>query len=148
MRLIVVGCVALLVGISIGLYGASAASGIKYDFYLTGKDVPKMQDPFLNGYAAGTYDTMEFVAWLANDDPTSKDDFTAEKVAGWYQCLQKIPGSAEAVAWAKDFWAKNPNWVAANTVVVNACQYKPGQASANTLTRGPSKSRGSGTNHR
>jgi hypothetical protein len=149
MRLLVVGCVALLIGIGIGLYGASAASSIKYDYFLTGKDAPKFSDGFLNGYAAGTYDTMETIVWMANDDPQSKDDFTAANLTGLYQCLQKIPGTAEAVAWAKELWAKNQSLVGANAVVNNACQYKPAQARSNAMTGGTGKRPSSNTaNHR
>jgi hypothetical protein len=149
MRLFVVGCVALLIGVFIGVYGARAASNIKYDYYVAGKDVPKMADPFLNGYAAGTYDTIETVVWMANDDPQSKDDFTAANFTGFYQCLQKIPSAGEAVAFVKEYWAKSPNMIAANTLLINACQYKPGQSKANTMTGGAGKgpSRG-GVNHR
>jgi hypothetical protein len=126
----------VLVGIGIGLYEARAASTIKFDYYLTGKDVPKMADAFLNGYTAGAYDTLETVVWMATDDSQSKDDFTAANLAGYYQCLQKIPNPGETVAFVKDYWAKNPNVIAANTLMVNACQYKPGQGKANTLTGG------------
>ena len=148
MRSIAVACVALLVGIGIGFYEARAASTVKYDYYLTGKDVPKMADPFLNGYAAGAYDTLETVVWMATDDPQSKDDFTATNFAGFYQCLQKIPSAAETVAFAKDYWAKNPTWIAANTLMINACQYKPGQSKANTMTGGGGKGSSVGGNHR
>ncbi len=148
MRLIAVGCVALLVGIAIGLHGASGASGIKYTYYLLGKDASKVSDPFLNGYTAGIFDVLETITWIANDDPQSKDDFTAANLTGYYQCLQKIPGSAEAVAWAKELWAKNADYVAANTVLFNACQYKPSQARSNAMTGGRGQGSSGGVNHR
>jgi hypothetical protein len=148
MRLLVVGCIALVVGIGIGLFEARASS-IKYDYFLTGKDVPKMSDNFLNGYASGTYDTLRTVVWFANDDPQSKDDFTAATFTKQYQCLQQIPSSPEIVAWAKAYWAKNPNVVAANEIVSDACLYKPGQARSNVMTGGTGTGRTQGgTNHR
>lgn len=148
MRLLVVGCLALLVGIGIGLYGASAASSIKYDYFLSGKDVPKMSDHFLNGYAAGTYDMLRTVVWLANDDPQSKDDFTAAVFAKQYQCLQQIPNASEIVAWAKDYWSKNPTVVAANELFADACLYKPTQAKTNMMTGGAGTGRTQGGTNR
>ncbi len=139
MRLLVVGCVALLLGLSIGFYGASAAGTIQYTSYISGKDVPGKSSDFMNGYVAGAFDTLEWVVWIANDDPKTKDDFTPAYFTPLYQCLQKIPNAGEAVAWAKDIWAANPNNAAANLMAVSACQYKPSQAKSNTVTGGAGK---------
>ena len=106
MRSIAIACLALLVGIGIGLYEARAASTIKYDYYLLGKDVPNL--------------------------------------TGMYQCLQKIPNAGETVAFAKEYWAKNPSMVAANAIFINACLYKPGSAKTNTMTGGGGKGRSQG----
>ena len=138
MRLFVVGCVALLIGILIGAYGARAASNIKYSTYLSAKDAQAKQDEYNYGYLSGTYDTLMFVTWIANDDPKSKDDFTPGYFANFYQCLQKIPNLGETLAWAKPIWAANPDWNAANAILVDSCQYQPGQAKSNTMTRGGS----------
>lgn len=138
MRLFVVGCVTLLIGIVLGVYGARAASTIKYSSYLAGKDVPAKNTDYMYGYVSGTFDTLMFVTWIANDDPKSKDDFTPAYFAGFYQCLQKIPNAGDTVAWAKGLWAANPDLNAANLMLVDACQYQPGQAKSNTMTGGGS----------
>ena len=141
MRLLVLGCVMFLVGAWFGFYEAHAASGIKYDGYLTGKNVPKASPDFLNGYAAGNYDTLAMVAYVANEVPKV---FNAEVFTKQYQCLQKIPTAGETVAWAKDLWSKSPDSFAAQEIFIHACEYGA-SARANTMTKagGPSHRPGS-----
>lgn len=138
-RLVALGCVMFLIGTGFGFYGAHAASGLKYDGFLLGKDVPKQPAEYLKGYAAGTYDTFEWATWVANEAPKY---FTQEVFTKQYQCLQKIPTATEIVAWAKEFWNKQPESFAAGEILGNACAYKP-SATANTMTTsgGPAHSR-------
>lgn len=140
MRLVVLGCVVFLMGAGFGFYEAHAASGVKYDGYIQGKDIPKMQAAFLNGYASGSYDTLSTVAWISNEAPKY---FTAEVFTKQYQCLQKIPTASETVAWAKEFWNAKPDSFAADQLFMHACEYNAA-ARANTVTKagGPSHSMG------
>jgi hypothetical protein len=131
MKLLVVGCVALLLGLSIGFYAASAASGIKYTGFVQGKDVPKMNAAFMNGYAAGVFDELAQVVWIANEQPKY---FTVDVVTKPYQCLQKITNTAEVVAWAKEFWNKEPDVWAADQLFNHACEYNA-SARANTMVK-------------
>lgn len=131
-RLLALVCMVFLFGAAAGFYGAHAASGMKYDGFLLGKDVPKQPAEYLKGYAAGTYDSFEWATWVANEAPKY---FTAEVFTKQYQCLQKIPTATEMVAWAKEFWSKQPDSFAAGEILGNACVYKPA-ANANTATKG------------
>lgn len=141
MRLLVLGCIVFLMGAWFGFHQAHAASGIKYTGYVQGKDVPKMQAAFMNGYAAGVYDELAQVVWIANEQPKY---FTVEVFTKPYQCLQKIPNTAEAVAWAKEFWNKEPDVWAADQLFNHACEYSAA-ARSNTMvkTGGPSPRAGS-----
>lgn len=131
MRSLVLGCIVFLVGAWFGFHEAQAASGIKYSNYLLGKDASKAAAPFLSGYVAGIHDMLTAAAWLANESPK---DFTAEVFTKQYQCMQKIPNTAEGVAWAMDFWNKEPDIWAGDNYFARACQYNP-SARANTMVK-------------
>ncbi len=131
MRSLVLGCVVFLVGAWFGFYEAHAASGIKYSNYMLGKDAAKAEPTFLYGYVAGLHDMLTAVTWFGNESPK---DFTAELFTKQYQCMQKIPNAAEAVAWAKDFWNKEPDVWAGDNVFIHACEYNP-SARANTMVK-------------
>lgn len=133
--------VVFLVGAGFGFYEAHAASGIKYDGYLLGKNVPKASADFLAGYAAGNYDTMAVVTYISNEVPKA---FTAEVFTKQYQCLQKIPTAGETVAWAKDLWSKSPDTFAAQELFIHACEYGA-SARANTMTKATGPSHRPGT---
>jgi hypothetical protein len=144
MRLLVLGCVVFMVGAGFGFYEAHAASGIKYDGYLLGKNISKASPDFLSGYAAGTYDTLETVTYIANEVPKV---FNAETFTKQYQCLQKIPTAQETVAFGKDFWTKEPDVWAAQELFIHACEYGA-SARSNTMTKGGGRARvGGGQNN-
>lgn len=132
MRLFALGCIVFLLGAWFGFYEAHAASGVKYDGFVQGKDVPKMSAGFMNGYVAGAYDMLGGTTWVANED---SKDFTADVFTKQYQCLQKIPNASEGVAWAKDLWSKNPNAWASDILFAHACEYNT-SARANTMVKG------------
>ena len=136
MRLLVLGCIVFVLGAWFGFSNAHAASGIKYTNYMLGKDTAKAEPGFLMGYVAGIHDTMTGAVYLANE---SAKDFTAEYFTKQYQCMQKIPNAAEAVAWAKDFWNKEPDIWAADNFLVRACEYNP-SARANTMVKAGGRS--------
>lgn len=92
----------------------------------------KRQKPdSLSGYAAGNYDTLVMVTWMANERPQL---LSAESVTKQLQCLQRIPSAQEAVAWAKDLWNANPDMPAAFVLFAKACDYNPA-ARATTVTK-------------
>jgi len=138
MRVLALGCVVFLMGAWFGFYEAHAASGIKYDGFLLGKDVPKQPAEYMKGYAAGSYDTLETVTYIANE---ASKYFTPEVFTKQYQCLQKIPTATETVAWAKEFWTKEPDVFAAQEIFMHACEYNA-SARSNTMTKagGPAHS--------
>src|SRR5215467_5311548 len=139
LRLLALGCVVFLAGAGFGFYEAHAAGAIKYDAYLFGKDVGKAPDAYLSGYAAGSYDTLSLVAWVANEAPKA---FTAETFTNQYLCLQKIPSASETVAFAKDFWRAKPDSAAANQLFIHACEYSTSARSSSMTKAGkPSHSR-------
>ena len=141
MRLLVLGCLVFLMGAWFGFYEAHAASGVKYTGYLQGKDTSKAQAAFLNGYAAGVFDELAQVTWIANEESKY---FTAEVFTKQYQCMQKIPNLGEAVAWAKDFWNKEPDVWAADQLFVHACEYNASARTSTAVkTAGPSPRGGS-----
>lgn len=132
MRLLALGCIVFVMGAWFGFYEAHAASGVKITGYLTGKEVPKYTDAFVNGYAAGNFDMLGMVVWMANDQPKY---FTPEYFTKQYQCLQKIPSTQETVAWAKAYWSKEPDVWAAEEITWNACDYAVSSSRTSTVTK-------------
>ena len=143
LRSVVVGCVVFLLGAAFGFYEAYAASGIKYDGYLLGKNASKKNDAFLNGYVAGMYDQLSTIVWAANEKPQL---FTAEVFTKPFLCLQKAQTSSEVVAFAQPLWAKTPDAWAADVVLIHACEFSP-SATANAMTKAGGQSRAGGGAH-
>jgi hypothetical protein len=144
MRWLALGSLVFLMGAWFGFYEAHAASGIKYDGFLVSKEASKKSDAFLNGYVAGMYDQLSTVAYLANERP---EVFTAATFNRPFLCLQKAQNTSEIVAFAKDFWSKQPDVWAVDVVFVRACEFSA-SARANTMTRtAGGVSRGQGGAH-
>ena len=138
MRLLVLSCVVFLIGAWFGFYRAHAAGGLQYDGFLFNKNVSKKSADFLNGYAAGSYDTVALATQLANE---SAKYFTPQVFTKQYQCLQKFQTAGEIVAWAKAYWSKEPDSWAAESIFAHACEYDA-SARSNTMTKssGPAHS--------